>query len=78
MSANNIGSYKISICLYFTLYISTCTIVPGFKFIFSLRSDSDLNGAGVELDSGSVITDWKTSCSSKLKNNLKNKNKGKI
>ena len=59
--------------LYFRLYISSCTIVLGFEFIFRFKSKSKFDGTEIELDNGSVITDQKTSCTSIPKGNLQNK-----
>ena len=68
--SNNTDSYKVSICLYFTLYKASCNIVSEFKFILTFRSKCEFNDVGVELDNGSCMTDWKNSCTSKWKCNL--------
>ena len=38
-----------------------------------IKSKIEFNGAGVQLDSGSVITDQNTGCTSKQKSDLQNK-----
>ena len=50
--SNNTGSYKVFVCLYYTWYISSCTIVSGLTFIFRFKSKSGFHGEGVELYNG--------------------------
>ena len=47
--------------------MSAFTMVSGFKFIFKFKSKSEFEGAGAELDSGSIITGQKSSCTSRPK-----------
>ena len=77
--SNSTGSYKVSDCLFFILYISSCTVVSGFWFMFKFKSKSEHDTTGVVLDNGSVFEEWKTTCT-KSKINLHNilENTGKI
>ena len=51
--SNNMGSYKVTSCLYFMLYISSCILVSGFKLMFKFTSQSEFDGACAELDNQS-------------------------
>ena len=65
--SNKTASYKMWSCLYFTLNMSSSTVVSGFKLLFKFRAKGRSDGVDVELDNGSVIVIWEVRCTSRPK-----------